>query len=329
MKIYFSTGLSKDIPYFLDENTEFGIQEIEGKQGIDRFIYPGDSIKYDLDAALVGLYDVFRDLIFDDVDVYYREIESMPVWVQQAGQDSDCAVSADRLSKWISDSDIPQLYRHLYLVDCQFLVGTVQNLLCAMEDMFVDYYRELATVDLDACYSGWIEPNGTLMIFSADSTRICSKVETYFTKAYSVLDIMCKICYEIQNRRKEFEAYQKLKSTDVLWGARKKLDINGTKGTLFEPCELIRVVEAIRNEIVHNGTWELRPRIFIRFQDGLEAERFVLFSDMEQGRLAAVKNRRHFFASGTKVNDILPQLHREFEMRLLETVKVIKNKPQS
>ena len=128
MKTYFSIGLSKDIPYFLDENTEFGIQEMAGRQGIDHFIYPGDSIKHVLDTALVELYDVFRDLIFDDVDVYYREIESMPVWVQQAGQDSDCAVSAERFSKWISDSDIPQLYRHLYLVDCQFLVGTVQNL---------------------------------------------------------------------------------------------------------------------------------------------------------------------------------------------------------
>lgn len=322
MRTFFSNGLEREVPYFLDESTEFGIQD-RGPGVLHRFSYPGDSLKYELDTALVELYDVFRDLIFEDPEAYYRDVPCLPRWVQDAGQDSDCAVSAEHFREWILDSHIPNLYRHLYLVDCQFLVGTVQNLVCAMEEAFVGYYRELATFCLDSC-CGATEPNGTIILLSDDSIRICSLIETYFTKAYSILDILCKICYEIQNKRSEFASYQKLKSAEVLWGTRKKLDINGKKGTLFEKCELITSIEAIRNEIVHNGTWELRPKIFVRFQEGVEAERFVLFPDMEQGRLATVKGRRHFFASGTKVNDILPQMHREFERRLLETVKEIK-----
>ena len=61
MKTYLSCGMIKEIPYILAEDGAFGIQEMEGKILTDRYIYPGDSIKYELDNALVGLYDIFRD----------------------------------------------------------------------------------------------------------------------------------------------------------------------------------------------------------------------------------------------------------------------------
>lgn len=45
---------------------------------------------------------------------------------------------------------------------------------------------------------------------------------------------------------------------------------------------------------------------------------------MGQGHLSTVKNRTHFFSSNIKVNDILPKIHREFKMRMLETISQIK-----
>ena len=136
---------------------------------------------------------------------------------------------------------------------------------------------------------------------------------------------MCKICYEIQYLRTEFDSYQKIKSADVLWGARKKLRINGTENTIFEKCEFISNIEAIRNEIVHNGTWELRPKVFVRLENYVEVERFMLFPDMDQGHLSTVKNRRHFFSSSNKINNILPRIHLDFKNRLLKTVKELLN----
>lgn len=44
-----------------------------------------------------------------------------------------------KIAEWIQDEDYcakPNFFKHLYLVDCQFLVGTIQNLLCGMEDSF-------------------------------------------------------------------------------------------------------------------------------------------------------------------------------------------------
>lgn len=221
-------------------------------------------------------------------------------------------------------SQIPNLYKHLYLVDCQFLVGTVQNLLCAMEDAFINYYKIISNFKIGEHDKDLTDSNGTIVVLSPEATRASSCIETYFTKAYSILDIMCKICYEIQYRRTTLDSYGKLKSADVLWGKRKKLKINEKKCTIFEKCDFISNIEAIRNEIVHNGTWELNPKVFIRLENNVEAEIFMLFPDMDQGHLSTVKNRRHFLASNIKVNDILPQIHLEFKRRLLQTLSEIK-----
>lgn len=323
MKTYLITGVMKDIPYFLDESMEFGIQRIEDTQIGEKKIYPGDYINYEIDCKLVSLYDLFRDILFEDVAEYYNELASMPVWIQQAGQDSDCNMSAELFSECILKSDIPNLYRHLYLVDCQFLIGTVQNLLCAMEDAFISYYVRLSSFSIDNQLKELENLNGTMMLSSEDAIQTSAYIETYFTKAYSVLDVFCKICYEIQHIQAKFESYQKTKSKDILWGARKKLIINEIENTIFEKCELISYIEAIRNEIVHNGTWELKPKIFVRFKEGKEQERYLLFPDMNQGHLSTVINRRHFFSSYTKTNDLLLQIHREFKERLLNTIDVI------
>ena len=50
----------------------------------------------------------------------------------------------------------------------------------------------------------------------------------------------------------------------------------------------------------------------------------MLFPDMDQGHLATVKNRKHFFFSNVKINDILPKLHLEFKVRLLNTLNKIR-----
>lgn len=68
MKIYFQNGIAKDIPYFLEDSTEFYIQELQGNSP-EKYTYPGDKLKYELDSVLVSLYDKFRDLFFDDIEV--------------------------------------------------------------------------------------------------------------------------------------------------------------------------------------------------------------------------------------------------------------------
>ena len=322
--IYNSNGTKCDPCDVLKETTEFYIEDL-GEGYPDRIIYPGDSLKYELDGELVALYDKLRDILFEDIDEYYKEIYNMPIFVQDAGQSSDCGLTADLFSKWIQDEKyqrLPNFNKHLYLVDCQFLVGTIQNLLSGMEDAFVNYFIRISNINT----TNFVDtPNATIYEMSQNISSISAGLENYFIKAYSILDMLCKIFFEIQNPQKEFSKYVNMKSDKLLWGDKKKLVISDCAGTLFEYCDLVRTVESMRNEVVHNGSWELNPKAYTRFEKGKPVERFMLFPDISQGRLSKVKGRNHFFGDGTKVNDILPRIHEEYKRRLLNTIRLLNN----
>ena len=139
MKTFFESGIMKEVPYFINGSGTFYIQELKDAD-FDKYVYSGDSIKNELDTELVSLYDKFRDLFFEDTDAYYRELGSLPIFIQTAGQDSNCDLTAEAFSEWILKDEftcIPNFYRHLYLVDCQFLVGAIQNLLIGMDNSFI------------------------------------------------------------------------------------------------------------------------------------------------------------------------------------------------
>lgn len=327
MIIYKIDGTSCDIDKFPLNTKEFYVQDL-GNEHLNRYLYPGDSLKYELDDELVSLYDKLRDTFFDDIDEYYKGLNNMPVFVQEAGQNSDCGLTADEFGKLIKDEkyqEITNFNKYLYLVDCQFLVGTIQNLLSGMEDAFVNYFIRISNVNT---INSTRNLNETVYEMSQNIGGISAGLENYFIKAYSILDMLCKLSFEIQNPQEDFSKYRKMKSADLLWGARKNLVINGYEKTLFQKCDLVSMIESMRNEVVHNGTWELNPKAYIRFENGKPVERFMLFPDISQGRLAAVKSRKHFFGYGTKVNDILPKIHIEYKNRLLNTIRLLNNYPK-
>ena len=326
MIIYTQNGMRSDEGYLTGRDDKFYIQYYPDNP-IDPYMYPGDGIKYDLDADLVELYDSLRDFFFEDTKSFYIWQSLYPFFAMEGGQSSDCPISAEDFAKLIYRepySGYPDFYRYLYLIDCQYLVGTVQNLLEGMEHCFISYFVLLSDIGR-AVPTGVLSEDydGVQMEMSPISMTIAALLESYFTKAYSILDILCKIAYEFENPPSGFEKYMKLKSAEKLWGSRKNLGINHTENTIFEDCDLIRTIESIRNEIVHNGAWELRPRVFMRYQNGALKERFMLFPDIKDGHLTVVKNRKHFFSYETRVNDILPEIHSEFKERLLNTVKVM------
>lgn len=321
MKTYFQNGTAKNIPYFLDKSDYFYVQKMEGSR-TERYTYTGDNIKYDIESELISLYDKFRDLFFPNTDAYYTELDSLPAFVQTAGIDSDCCLDSKQFVEYfdIALKYSPNLYKHLYLNDCQFLIATIQNLVEAMNDCLCNFYVCLSGIEL---LRGCSFDNTVVTLSSYQSRHLCFLVETYFTKAYSIMDIFCKIAYEFENPMTDFSKYKKMKCADILWGDRKYLIINKQPQTIFADVTLTKMIESIRNEVVHNGTWEIHPKTFISIQNGKIIERYIFFPDFENDRLATVKNRKHFFSAGTKVNDILPKIHKEFMGLVLNTAKYL------
>lgn len=325
MKTYTIKGQVKEIPYVLKKDDEFGIQAYDDGRNI-YYLYNGDENTRKIEKEFVNLHDLILKIVFTDIDDYYNRLENIPLWVIDAGQNSDSEIGSDCFSKLVNDIKDPILYKYLYVNDYFFLVMSVQNLVISMEHAFVNFYKNLSEVKTNIASCELDEPNFHYITVSENTVQVSSCVETYFTKAHSILDMMCKICYELQFVQSDFTKYCKLKSAKILWGDRKKLDINNTPGTIFEKCQTTEYIEAIRNEIVHSGTWEMSPKVFIHCIDKKEVERYMLFPDMYQGHLATVRNRKHFFSSGTKVNDILPEIHRDFYNRMLKTIEVLRKK---
>lgn len=319
IKTYHQNGTVSELNYFIDNNDSFAVQCDTGN-GHEVIYYPGDDLILKLDSELVDLSNAFIGVYFPDLDLYYKESSNIPLGLFLGGQNSDISINKEDFLELV-DQSLPcfnDLYRHLYVSDCQYLISTVQNLLLSAEHCFVQYYICLGQID------GWDLPlNDTLMVSSRETMRLTFLLETFFTKLYSVLDLMVKIVYEFEHPIESFSAITKLKSAEKLWGSRKQLRINNAEGTIFEDCEIVKQVESLRNEAVHNGTWEFRPKAYLKVQDEKIVERYMIFPDFDQGRLTSVKNRRHFFSTETRVNDTLVLIHDEFYKRLLSTLQYI------
>ena len=319
MKTYHQNGTVSEVEYVLDNESAFAIQ-CDRSGEYDIIFYPGDNVIREIDSELVSLYDRFVHMYFSDLSAYHTENAQLPIGLALGGQNSEVVISKNQFLKLASQckNTIASIYKHIYVGDCQYLVSTVQNLLQSVEYCFVQYYIQIASIDCPDLSLG-----KEIMSYSKDTANLAFLLETFFTKLHSILDLMVKILYELENPADSFPVLKKLKGSDKLWGDRKLLSINNLKGTIFEDCELLRQIDSVRDEAIHNGAWEYFPKVFLRVVDMEIVERYMLFPDFENGHLATAKNRRHFFSEGTKVNDVLVPIHNEFYQRLLATLQYI------
>ncbi len=323
MKTYYKKGIMQETEILLNYIEDFCIQEVPDT--IEKYSYTGDSIRYELDSELVALYDKFRDLLFPDTEKYYEQIDLVPIFVQEAGYNSDCALSSEQLLELIDifKDTTPDLYKYLYLVDIQFLIATIQNLLDGMNYAITNYYVQISDVDITESIKN--NKDTVIMMNSYEARCISSLVESYFTKAYSILDMLTKIEYEFEHKYDVFDNFKKTKSANILWGDRKKLNIE-KENTVFDRSNTVKLIESLRNEVVHNGSLEQNPRVFVKFADDKIVERFMLIPDYTDGVLVASKSRKHFFSQENKANDILPTIHFDYLNEILSTVKHMNNR---
>lgn len=325
MKTYYKNGIYEYTNSFLNYSDEFCIQEIENFSET-KYMYTGDSLKYELDSELVGLYDKFRNLLFNNINKYYSELNEIPHFIYEAGYNSDCNLDSNTFCKLVDKykSQFPSIYKHLYLIDVQFLIATIQNLLIGMDYSFINYFVQISTIEIKNYLTDMTSTMFTLN--NQNSIYLSSLIETYFTKAYSILDILTKICYEFEHKHDTFENLQKLTSTNIIWGDRKKLSINNKENTVFARNNIIKLIETLRNEVVHNGSLEQYPRVFISVENNKIVERFMLLPDYVDGILSTVKSRNHFFSNCNKANELLPELHISYLKEILNTIKYINQK---
>ena len=323
-----------------EEYTGFYIAEdVESDSEISRYFYPGDRVQYDLDALCVDLYDVFQEAIFPSGDDFYKNYGIQPQWISRAGLDSDFDMDKDQLVEWFStpihermlalgveDEELLKIYqeiegkkyRYAYVADCQSLVNTLQALIIGCHSSLIGFYKQLCTLqnepDMDGDY--YQCGPGVHMVYSF--------LHQFIIQAYSTFDILTKIVYELEHIKVCESTYEKLASRQVLYGSKKKLKMD-TQGTVFESCYTTSIIENLRNELVHNATWEMNPKVFFATDAGKVTERCIYLPDFTaEGTLVTFHNRKRFFADGKKVNEELPALYFNLMQRVSTTLYKLK-----
>lgn len=333
---YLQSGIKVD---FLPQDYQgfYICENLDVPSDLSRYFYKGDGLQYELDSLCVELYDVFRDKLFSSTDEYYKDINSQPQWITRAGLDSDFDMSKEQLiecfstpmdtimAKYKCSEEILQRfkehdskkYRYAYLADCQSLINTLQELLRGCNSSFIGFYTHLCSLHTVP------KMEGHYYECSIASRMVFNFLYSFIIQIYSTFDILAKIAYEMENINDCESSYAKLVSSKILFGDKKHLKLDAS-GTVFEKCPTISIFENLRNELVHNATWEMNPKIFINNKDNCITERYIFMPDFtREGTLETYKNRKRFFSYGKKVNDVLPQLYFEVLERIQCTITKI------
>lgn len=315
-------------------------EDMETTSELSRYYYPGDDIQYTLDALCVKLYDTFQNAIFPSRDEFYINYEIQPQWISRTGLDSDFDMSKDETVMCFSTS-IPvrmaelgikneklleiyqeieeKKFRYAYTAGCQSLVNTLQELILGCHSSFVGFYKHLCSLHpIPKMESVYFE-------CSTESRMVYSFLYSFIIQSYSTFDILTKIAYEFEHLKTCESTYVKLAASNKLYGDRKDLKIDPL-GTVFEKCRTTSVIEDLRNELVHNATWEMNPKVFILTGGGRIIERHILTPDFTaENTLMTFKSRKRFFAQGKKVNDELPVLYFDVMKRVYTTLERLTN----
>ena len=275
----------------------------------------------EFDITCVRLHDALRNRIMKGVP-YQDLIYTLPQFVQTVGLNSEGAVEAKQFEQLLfAFKDFPHLNAFLYLSDCQKLVASIQECNKEVDQLLGEFYRTLNTEPL--FFPPMQQPDGIRYNTSPTVTKLFAHLSFIFVRLHSLLDYSAKVSAEVDKLRSEFTKYPRLASSNVLFGDRKKLTINGTAGTVFEACEIVTTIETLRNHVIHDGLFDDMPKAYENIQAGVATERFILMPDMTGGRFDRFNNRNLFFGREDKINLRLPQLIDEFQGRMETTIEAL------
>ena len=273
-----------------------------------------------LSDGSVILYDVIEDYFFQDAH-YEMLVSNAPMWMADAGRSPESGI--DRI--WYDKNRLiyndPMSHRVLHWFD-------VQNILAAFQDrvMAVDQYlRDIFAVIPSYCLYKDSEYTAASRILNDTSDRVHTSINNVFVSLASAFDLFTKVVYECSKYDPNgFATYNRLKSRkDGILYAKKNYGFEELKepGLLYDEPACIRTISSFRDEFIHCGSWDYRCAIYYPSIDGEPIEPFIPMPDVEpSGVLVSSGSRNKFYASGAKINTVLPALVKDVLEVLSKTV---------
>lgn len=277
----------------------------------------------DLDFKLIAITHKVAEKMFGSYQNLYNILITKSTIYSYAGVDAEIKISKTDFEKWINSENSEETNKLLFYYDFQNLVGSLQNLIQESRFIFCEFYKSLNENSF-VLSENPINPNGMMFASGQLVTTIFSKVNHLFINLASQLDFITKIAVELQNIPNNFKEYPKLKSNNILYGNFKKIQNIDFTNTVFEKTDSIKLIISLRNEIVHNASFENIPKVYQVFKDNKMIEKFIFIPDSTNGVFDSFKNRNRFFNNEIKLNEILPKLVTEFWKKMEFTIDKLK-----
>lgn len=307
-------GIPSDLPR--QDNIAYLWFDPQGVWRLNR----GD-LSYEVEAVCIKIHSALRQVVMQGVS-YDELVPLVPLFASLSGLNSESMLSKEDFEKFVRlCATFPELNRFLYLYDIQKLVGSLQECMKELMQMLGEFYRTLNNEPL--FYPPIAQDDGIRFNTSPAVTKLFALLTFIFVRMHSLLDYIVKLAIEVNALPQEFTTYPKMRSLNEQFGSRKKISFNKSKGTVFEECEFITLIETIRNHLIHDGLLDDIPKAYECIEQGVAVEKFILFPDMSHGRFDRFGNRNLFYSREDKINERLPEIVTEFQLRLKVTLKMI------
>lgn len=279
---------------------------------------------YNLSEDTVSLYDRIEDYFFQDID--FQMIQgTLSLWMADAGRSPESGMSRVSYDKCRQIYNDPVSNRVIHWYDVQNIIGAFQDRITAIEG----YLKEIfATIPAYCLYNDH-EYTGASRDMGLSSDYIHTNINNVFVSLASAFDLFTKMVYECAKYDPNgFDVYKKLKSrADIILFAKKNYGFDELKepGLLYDEPACIRTICSFRDEFIHCGSWDYRCAIYYPHINGEPVEAFIPMPDVEpSGVLVSSGSRNKFYASGAKINTVLPVLAGDVIDVLSKTVTRLK-----
>lgn len=277
----------------------------------------------EIDFKLISLTHKVADILFGSVQNLYGILPFKSTAYSFAGVDAEIKVSKQEFEKWVISQKSEEAHKILFYYDFQNLVGSLQNLVQESRFLFCDFFKKLNNNSFMLIEKP-LEPDILMFASGQLVTNIFLTINHLFIDLASQLDFITKISLELESLPSDFKEYPKLKSNRILYGDSKKIKAITLDNTLFDRTEDLNLILSLRNEIVHNASFENIPKVYQVFKEDVMIEKFIYIPDTTNGNFDTFKNRNRFFNNEVKLNEKLPGLVTDFWKKMESTIDKLK-----
>ena len=219
----------------------------------------------EIDIKLISLTHKVADKIFGSVQNLYAILPFKTTEYSYAGVDAEIKISKQEFESWVNTQKSEETHKLLFYYDFQNLVGSLQNLVQESRYIFCNFYKILN----ESSFMQSDKPfHPDILMFTSGQlvTNIFSVIDHLFINLASQLDFITKISVELESLPTDYSEYPKLKSNGVLYGDLRKIRSITFDNTLFDRTDDLKLIISLRNEIIHNASFENIPKVYQVFK---------------------------------------------------------------